>query len=107
MSIAPKIATAALACGLALGLASPAALASEALAQKYGCTGCHHAQRAGTGPSWDSIRDKVRDGSRTAAQIANTIRTGCMADGTPMSPEGPRVPEDDARRLADWILGAR
>ena len=107
MSTSPKLATAALACGLAVALVPRAAFASEPLAQKYGCTGCHHAQRAGTGPSWDSIRDKVRDGSRTEAQIAQTIRTGCMANGTPMSPDGPRVPEVDARRLADWILGSR
>ena len=107
MSTAPRLAAAALACGLAVALAPRAASAGEALAQKYGCTNCHHAQRAGTGPSWDSIRAKVRDGSRTAAQIADTIRTGCMADGTPMTPDGPRVPEADARRLAEWILGAR
>ena len=107
MSTAANLAKAALAWGLAVALVPRAAFASEELAQKYGCTGCHHAQRAGTGPSWDSIRDKVRDGSRTAAQIADTIRTGCMANGAPMSPEGQRVPEADARRLADWILGSR
>ena len=102
-----RFAATSLACNLVLALASPGAGASEALVQKYGCTGCHHAQRTGDGPSWDSIRDKVRGGSRTAAQIADTIRTGCMADGTPMSPQGQRVPEADAQRLADWILGTR
>jgi len=107
MSNAPKRATAALACGLAVALMPRAAFPSEALAQKYGCTGCHHPQRMGSGPSWDSIRDKVHDGRRTAAQIADTIRTGCKADGMPMSPEGQRVPEEDARRLADWIIGTR
>ena len=105
MSTALRRTAAALACGLAVAAAPRAALASEALAQKYGCTGCHQQQRAGTGPSWESIRAKVRDGSRTASQIAETIRTNCSADGTPMSPGGPRVPEADARRLADWILG--
>ena len=102
-----KFAASLLACGLVLALAPAGARASEVLAQKYGCTGCHQAQRPGTGPSWNSIRDRVRDGGRTAAQIAETIRTGCMADGTPMSPQGQRVPEADAQRLADWILGAR
>ena len=106
MSAAPTLAATVLACGLAVALGPRPASASEALAQKYGCTDCHHAQRAGTGPSWESIRAKVREGGRTADQIADTIRTGCMASGLPMSPDGQRVPEADARRLADWIVGA-
>ena len=84
------------------------AAGNEQLVQKYGCTGCHQADQKVVGPSWSSIRDKYKDGSVTADQLAKTIRSGSSKrwGSVPMPPQA-NVSETDALIIASWILGAK
>jgi cytochrome c len=86
-------------------LVSFGAAASEQLAQKYACVACHHVSQKMLGPSWSSIRDKYKDGSVTAAQLAASIKRGSSGKwgAVPMPPQG-NVPEADAQAIAAWIL---
>jgi cytochrome c len=89
----------------ALLCAATAANASEALAKKYGCAGCHHADRKVVGPAWKDIAAKYADGSATAAQLATTIRKGGSGKwGAMAMPAQSQVPDAEAQTLAAWIL---
>lgn len=91
-----------------LGVASFAPVpsqASDALAAKYACVACHQAERKVIGPSWKEIAAKYGGGSKTAAQLATSIRSGSTGQwgGMAMPPQA-AVPEADATTLATWIL---
>jgi cytochrome c len=81
------------------------AMASQALAQKYACTACHQAEAKTVGPSWKSIADKYRDGSKTADQLAARIKSGGSGlwGSLPMPPQS-QVPDADLKSLAGWVL---
>ena len=84
------------------------AVGNEQLVQKYGCTACHQADTKVVGPSWSSIRDKYKDGSETANQLAETIRSGSRKKWGPIEmPPQANVSESDAQIIAAWILGAK
>ena len=92
---------------LIAGLPPRNATASEQLAQKYACVGCHQADKKIVGPSWSSIREKYK-GSVTPAQLAKSIKAGGSGKWgpIPMPPQG-TVSDGDALALASWILGAQ
>lgn len=79
--------------------------ASDALVSKYACVVCHQAERRVVGPSWKEIAAKYGGGSKTAAQLVTSIRTGSKGQwgGMAMPPQT-AVPEADASAIADWIL---
>ena len=84
------------------------AYASEALAGKYACTACHQAERRVVGPAWREIASKYADGSRTAAQLTESIKSGGRGKwGAVPMPAQPTVPQADALSLATWILQQR
>lgn len=91
---------------LLVAAAAPAA-ASEQLTQKYACVGCHQAQAKGVGPSWQAIRDKYKDGSVPAEQLAKNIKAGSTGKwgAIPMPPQA-AVPDADAQAIAKWVLGS-
>lgn len=82
--------------------------ASEQLAQRYACMACHHAEAQRVGPSWASIREKYKNGSVDAAQLARSIKAGGSGKwgSVPMPPQA-ALPDADARTLAAWILGSK
>lgn len=86
-------------------LASLPVVANEQLAQKYACIGCHQVDKKAVGPSWMSIRDKYKDGSTTAAQLATTIKKGSSGKwgAIPMPPQA-AVPDAETLALSTWIL---
>jgi cytochrome c len=93
---------------LLMACSSPLSVsASEQLAQKYACVGCHQADKKVVGPSWSSIREKYK-GSVTPAQLAKSIKAGGSGKWgpIPMPPQG-TVPDSDTLAIASWILGAQ
>lgn len=90
---------------LAAPLASLPVMANEQMAQKYACVGCHQMDKKAVGPAWMSIRDKYKDGSTTAAQLATAIKKGSAGKwgAIPMPPQA-AVPDADALALSTWIL---
>ena len=91
---------------LIAGLSPLSVSASEQLAQKYACVGCHQADKKIVGPSWSSIREKYK-GSVTPAQLAKSIKAGASGKWGPIPmPPQAAVPDTDALAIANWILGA-
>ena len=87
-------------------LAAPlSSKANEALLNKYSCVACHQAQQKIVGPSWKQISEKYKDGSKTAAQLAESIKSGGSGRWGPMPmPPQSQVSEADLQALGVWIL---
>jgi len=84
------------------------ALASEALAQKYACIGCHQANARLVGPSWKEIATKYKDNPKAAQQLATSIQAGGSGKwGAIPMPAQPQVPDADVAALARWILSQK
>lgn len=82
-----------------------AAVASDALASRHACVACHQAERRVVGPSWQEIAVRYADGSKSAEQLAATIRTGSKGSwGQVPMPAQPTLQAADAVTLATWIL---
>jgi cytochrome c len=92
---------------LATGFAATGAQANQAMAAKYACVACHQADKNMVGPSWKQIASKYADGSKTAVQLADSIKKGGTGKwpGTGFMPPQPGLPEADAKLLSEWILG--
>lgn len=104
-----KIATAPLAVlAMATLFAHQPARASEALAQKYACAGCHQANARLVGPSWKEIAAKYKGGSKATEQLAVSIKAGGGGKwgAVPMPPQ-PQVPDADLTALAQWVLSQK
>ncbi|MGO4326289.1 c-type cytochrome [Cupriavidus sp. 2TAF22] len=84
------------------------ARASEALAQKYACVGCHQANARLVGPSWKEIATKYKGGSKATEQLATSIKAGGSGKwgAVPMPPQ-PQVPDADLTALAQWVLSQK
>ncbi|MFP3756225.1 cytochrome C [Cupriavidus sp. SIMBA_020] len=102
---------------IALGLAtlavvvagpSHSANASEGLAQKYACVGCHQANTRLVGPSWKEIATRYKNGSKSASDLAASIKDGGSGKwGAVPMPAQPQVPDADVGLLARWILSQK
>ncbi len=93
---------------LLLALAVTSAHASEALASRYACIGCHQAAMRTVGPSWNEIAAKYADGSKSAEQLADSIKRGGSGKwGAVPMPAQPALSNADALTLAKWVLGHR
>lgn len=90
--------------------AGPAA-ANEALAEKSGCTECHHAREPGIGPSYQNIAERYRGDTATRGTLIETVANGGkgkwteISKGVPMPRYAGRLAPSEIERLVDWILG--
>ncbi|OUL73466.1 cytochrome C [Paraburkholderia hospita] len=79
--------------------------ASQALAQKFACVGCHQPTAKVVGPSWKDIGARYGDGKATAAQLAASIKAGGSGKwGTIPMPPQTQIPDADLLSLARWVL---
>ena len=81
-------------------------LASNALARKNDCLGCHAAATKLVGPAYQEVATKYAgqpDASDMLVQSMRNSSVGKWGD-MPMLPH-PKLAEADAKRLATWILG--
>jgi cytochrome c len=90
---------------LLMSIAAPAP-AANALAQKYGCLGCHATAAKLVGPAYTDVAAKYRDDPQAVDKLAQSIRSGGSGrwGDMPMPPQS-QVSDADARALAKWILG--
>ena len=104
--------TAFLAAALLSVLASVPAQANEALAQKKQCLQCHAVDETRAGPSFRQISATYKTVKRPQAMLIAVMREGSNANlgphwGQARMPDGserPRISNEEARRLARWIL---
>ena len=95
-------------CAALVAAIHPMAVASDALASRVASGACHQAERKTIGPPWKDIATKYADGSKSAAQIAATIRAGSKGTWGPVPmPPQPAVSEADAATLAAWVLNRK
>ncbi|SOY62706.1 putative cytochrome C precurseur; similar to cytochrome c-551 from Pseudomonas aeruginosa [Cupriavidus taiwanensis] len=96
------------AAGALLPGAALAATAAEmqALADKSGCFSCHGMQSKLVGPGFAEVAARYKGDSQAAASLAKKIREGGKGawGRIPMPPHG-NLGEDDAKKLAEWVLG--
>ena len=89
---------------LALLLASGSSVASEALAKKNNCIGCHHMTDKKVGPTWKAIAEKnkgVADAEMLLAEVS--VKGGKNKYGKIPMPPQPKA-KADAAKIAKWIL---
>jgi len=90
---------------LLLGAIAPA-FAQQALASKYGCLACHAAATKLVGPSYKEVAAKYAGDAGSVDTLVKSIRNGGSGRWGDMAmPPQPQVPEADAKKLAEWILG--
>ena len=84
------------------------AFASKELAQAKNCLACHAVDNKVVGPGLKEIAAKYAGNKTAPAMLATKIMAGGSGvwGAIPM-PANPQVKPDEAKQLADWILGLK
>lgn len=81
------------------------AQASDALAGKHGCLGCHAKASTLVGPSYEAIAERYAGQADAAVMLVENIRAGGGGVWGEMAmPAQTTVSVADARKLAGWVL---
>jgi len=93
----------------ALGFAAAGlGMASEDLAKKSGCMGCHDVAKKKAGPAFKDVAAKYKGNAGAADMLAaKIIKGGSGVWGPVPMPANTQVSEADAKKLAAWVLTAR
>ena len=91
----------AVAAGLA---AAPAANADEALAKGKGCTACHANDTKVIGPAYKDVAKKYKGDAKAADMLAGKIVKGGQGVWGPIPMPPNKVTDDEAKKLASYIL---
>ena len=90
------------------GLLSLSAAASEALARKNDCFGCHAVATKLVGPAYKDVAAKYAGEADAQAMLVQSIRNGSVGKwGDLPMPAHPKLSEADAKKLASWVLTAK
>lgn len=89
---------------LAMSCCTAPALADEALATAKGCLACHQVAVKVVGPAFQEVAARYK-GNTDAATLAGKIKAGGVGVWGPI-PMPPQVAlsDEDATKLAQWIL---
>lgn len=84
------------------------AVASPEMVRKYNCTACHAEDKKKYGPPYQQIALRYADDAGAAEMLAKKIKAGGAGawGNTPMPPQ-PRVPDEDALAIAQYILSVK
>jgi cytochrome c len=103
----PWTAALALLCVGLLCVGLPAA-ASEQLAARKACLGCHTVASARVGPAFQAVATRYAGDAGALERLARKVREGSRDTwGVVPMPPNPRVSEAEARELARWVLAQR
>ena len=82
--------------------------ASEALARKNDCLGCHAVAVKLVGPAFKDVAAKYAGQSDATEQLAESVRNGSVGKwGDLPMPAHPKLSAADAKKLVEWILKAK
>ena len=82
--------------------------ASEALARKNDCLGCHAVAVKLVGPAFKEVAAKYEGQSDAAERLTESIRNGSVGKwGDLPMPAHPKLSAVDAKKLAEWVLKAK
>ncbi len=80
----------------------------QALAKSKACLGCHQVDAKRVGPSFSAIAQRYADQAGADQYLSSAIRQGGRGRwGAVPMPAQSQVSEQDAQRLAQWILSLR
>ena len=95
------IAAAAAALALTAGVAS----ADLALAQKSACLSCHQVDKKVVGPAYKDVAKKYKGDAKAVDHLVNVIKKGGKGVWGPVPmPPNPQVSDENAHKLAHWVL---
>lgn len=90
---------------LALFAAAPlTAQADEALAKSKACLSCHAVDKKIVGPAFKDVAAKYKGDAGAAAALATKIKNGTKGTWGPVPMPAQNVTEDEAGKLAKWVL---
>jgi len=94
---------------LIAGITTVPVHASTSLARSKNCLECHAVDKEITGPSFKSVAARYKGVPDAEKIVADNIKKGCADHWGPnvMPPAGMgawKVSDDEARKLARWIL---
>ena len=88
-----------------LAMTAGVASADEALAKKSACMSCHQVAKKVVGPSFQDVAKKYKGDAKAADHIVTVIKKGGKGVWGPVPmPPHPQVSDDNAKKLADWVL---
>ena len=90
--------------GAALAAAAGPAAADLALATAKGCTACHATDRKLVGPAYKDVAAKYKAQPDAASLLAASALNGSQGKWGPVPMPPNKVSEEEARKLAAWIL---
>lgn len=87
-----------------VGITAPV-LADQALAASKNCMACHAVSKKVVGPSYKDVAQKYAGQKDAVSKLAIKIRQGGAGVwGVIPMPANAQVNEDEARKLAAWVL---
>lgn len=94
--------------GVSLWSGSNTALANADMFRQYNCTACHAEDKKKYGPTYQQVALKYAGDEGAAERLAKKIQAGGAGvwGNTPM-PAQPRVSDEDALKLANYILSLK
>ncbi len=94
-----------IAAAAALALTAGVASADQALAQKSACMSCHQMDKKVVGPSFKDVAKKYKGDAKAEEHLVGVIKKGGKGVWGPIPmPPHPQVSDDNAKKLADWVL---
>ncbi len=77
------------------------------LADRKGCFACHDINKKKVGPAYVEVAKRYKGKQNALEEITNSILKGSMGKwgSIPMSPQS--VTEEEAKKLAQWILNLK
>ncbi|MBB5206087.1 cytochrome c [Inhella inkyongensis] len=89
-------------------LATQAARADLALAQKKNCMACHAVDKKVVGPAFKDVAAKYAKDKKAADMLADKIVKGGKGSwGEVPMPPNPQVSADEAKKLVAWVLATK
>jgi cytochrome c len=87
---------------------APTVHASEELAEKNSCLGCHAVDEHKVGPSFQEVAAKYKGQKDAAAKLADKVKKGGKGVwGTVPMPPNTKVSDKDLKQLIAWILSQK
>ncbi|OYY95398.1 MAG: hypothetical protein B7Y41_02525 [Hydrogenophilales bacterium 28-61-23] len=88
-----------------LAMSAGVASADQALAQKSACLSCHAVDKKVVGPAFKDVAKKYKGDAKAAEHIVGVIKKGGKGVWGPVPmPPHPQVSDENAKKLADWVL---
>ena len=86
-------------------LAAPVAQADEALLKKHNCVACHQIDKKVIGPGYKEVAKKYKGQKDVAATLAAKVKKGGQGAWGPVPmPPNAQVPDEDIKKMVDYIL---